>query len=71
MMEEELKIEHVSVYKDGGSKRFSFNDGSEIYQDFRIRTDTRGDFYSEYPKETSSPLNLEGKYKTLIEKYVI
>lgn len=53
-----LRKSHTT-YKDGGTKRYSVSNAGEIglefiYQDFRIRSTTKGKFYVGYPGDEGS-----------------
>lgn len=52
-------VKHQDTYKDGGTKTFRVINEEEIgikfiYQDFRIRSTTKGKFYTDYPSDSGA-----------------
>ena len=52
-------VKYKDTYRDGGTKTFEVQNSEEIgikfiFQDFRIRSTSKGKFYTGYPGETES-----------------
>jgi len=52
-------VKHQNTYKDGGTKTYRVTNFDEIglkfiYQDFRIRSNSKGKFYTGYPGDEGS-----------------
>jgi hypothetical protein len=52
-------VKHQDTYRDGGTKIFRVENSEEIglkfiYQDFRIRSTSKGKFYTDYPSDSGA-----------------
>lgn len=57
-----MKVIKFDVYKDGGTTEIITDEG-DFYLDNRIRSTTKGEWYSEYPKKLAMPIILTPETK--------
>ena len=50
-MELNKKIINIDGYYDGGTIEITFEDKSKLFIDYRIASNTRGQFYDVYPND--------------------
>jgi hypothetical protein len=52
-------VKHQDTYRDGGTRTFRVENSEEIglkfiYQDFRIRSTSKGKFFTNYPSDSGA-----------------
>lgn len=64
------KITKIDFYYDGGTIDITFEDNAELFIDYRIASNTTGQFYNIYPNDNEKnkiPMNIENMGQLLKE----